>query len=103
MTNINYLRKIENEITKKANRNYISDDGRKIHEMSESKLNEIISGCENLSVRELNGETIITMSHTYYQIYVKIVAGRGRPKKEARDKRINEIWNNILNEISNLG
>lgn len=102
MTNINYLRKIEKKIEENANMNYRSSDGRKIHEITESKLNEIISDCESISMRELNGEKIITMNNTYYQIFVKVVAGRGRPRKTttARDQRINEIWANILKEIN---
>ena len=101
MTAINYLRNIEKEITTMANANYMSDDGRKIHELTSKQLNGIINTYNNLHIRELGDETIITTDHTYYQIFIKVVAGRGRCKKHMRDERINEIWNNIINELNN--
>lgn len=101
MTAINYLRTIEKEITEKANKNYQTEDGRRIHEITEKVLKEITTNNDNLTIRELNGEIIISTYHTYYQIFVKIVAGRGRQAKNKRNDRINEIWNNILNEINN--
>ena len=100
MTAINYLRKIEKEIASKSNKTYRTTDGRTIHEITKKAFEEIITNNDNLRIRELNGETIISTFHTYYQIYVKIIAGRGRTMKNTRNERINEIWNNILNELN---
>ena len=100
MTAINYLRKIEKEITEKANRTYCTKDGRTVHEINKKAFDEIIMNNDNLKIRELSGETIINTYHTYYQIYCKIIAGRGRTTKNTRNERINEIWNNILNELN---
>lgn len=47
-----------------------------------------------------NSVKMVFARHTYERFYVEFKeAGRGRPKRNAREERISEIWNNILNEI----
>lgn len=102
MTAINYLRSIEKQIAEKSDVIYISDDGRRIHRISEKNLNDILANNANIYTRQLNGETIINTPHTYYQIYTKVVSKRGRsrkntPEREAEIKRIWESWKKELN------
>lgn len=103
MKNIDIIRKFRKECEQNAISTYKkTDDLLQVIVISRDTFEKMLAKyAETAIVRNFdNSVTMVFARHTYERFYVEFKeAGRGRPKRNAREERINEIWNNILNEI----